>query len=162
MSKVQVINPRDVGLPILDGKQPVFDPEAIARADETLKAMSHSFQEWLEADVRKLQQARVDAEQAGWSDAALEQLMGVAHDIKGMGASYGYPMATQIAASLCRLVETPAGKAAARTQPALAQAHVDALRAVVRDRIMTDQHPVGRTLMQTLNIQVERLGVAPR
>lgn len=162
MSKVQVIPPRDAGLPVLDGKQPVFDAEAVARADETLNAMSASFKEWLEADVRRLQRARAEAERAAMSDAALEQLMGVAHDIKGMGASYGYPLATEIAASLCRLIETPAGKAAARAQPALVLAHVDALRAVVRDAIKTSEHPIGRALTRTLSLEVERLGVAPR
>lgn len=162
MSKVQVIPARDIGLPVLDGRQPVFDADAVARAEETLQSMSQSFQEWLDADIRKLQQARLEAEQAAWSDAALDQLWGVAHDLKGMGASYGYPLATLIAASLCRLIETPAGKTAARAQPTLAQAHVDALRAVVRDGIKSDQHPIGRALVQTLNIQIERLGVAPR
>lgn len=164
MSKpyVQLIHPRDVGLPILEGKAPIFDADAVARAEQTLQAMSGSFQQWLEADLRRLQQARLAAERAEWSDAGLEQLMCVAHDIKGMGASYGYPLATDIAASLCRLIETPSGKAATRGSPGLALAHVDALRAVVRDHIKTEEHPVGRALLQTLDGEVERLGVAPR
>ncbi len=160
--KVQIIPARDAGLPVIDTSAPVFDADAIARADETLKAMSASFQQWLEADVRRLQQARADAERAGWSDLALEQLMSVAHDLKGMGESYGYPLATSMAASLCRLIETPAGKAASRAQPALVAAHVDTLRAIVRDQIKSLDHPIGRALMQTLTAQVEKLGVAPR
>lgn len=161
-TQVQIIQPRDIGLPVLDGKTPVFDADAVARADQTLQAMSGSFQQWLEADVRRLQQARIEAERAQWSDPALDQLMWVAHDIKGMGASYGYPLATEIAASLCRLIETPAGKAAARVAPSLAQAHVDTLRAVVRDQIKTSDHPIGRALLKALGAEVERLGVAPR
>ena len=160
--KVQFISPREAGLPVIDHDGPVFDLDAISRADETLKAISGSFQQWLEGDVRKLQQARLDAEQAGWSDSALEQLMSVAHDIKGMGESYGYPLATGMAASLCRLIETDSGKAAARAHPALVSAHVDTLRAIVRDQIKTVDHPVGRALMQTLTAEVEKLGVAPR
>lgn len=164
MSKlaVQLIHPRDVGLPVLDGKTPVFDADALARADQTLKAMSGSFQQWLDADVNRLQHARLAAVRAQWSDAAIEQIMCVAHDIKGMGASYGYPLATQIAASLCRLTETAAGKSVVRTSPGLAEAHVDALRAVMRDHIKTAEHPVGRALLGALNAEVERLGVAPR
>ena len=68
--KVQIISARDAGLPVIDGPGPVFDADAIARADETLKAMSGSFQQWLEADVRRLQQTRLDAERAAWSDLA--------------------------------------------------------------------------------------------
>lgn len=160
--KAQIIPARDAGMPIIDGPGPVFDADAIARADETLKAMSGSFQQWLEADVRKLHQARLDAEHAAWSDASLDQLMGAAHDIKGMGESYGYPLATQIAASLCRLIETAPGKVAARANPALASAHVDALRAIVRDQIKSGDHSAGRAVMKTLAAEVEKLGVAPR
>lgn len=160
--KVQIIPARDAGLPVIDGPGPVFDADAIARADETLKAMSGSFQQWLEADIRRLQQARIEAERAAWSDPALEEVMGAAHDIKGMGQSYGYPLATQIAASLCRLIETSAGKAAARANPGLVAAHVDTLRAIVRDRIQTSEHPTGRALLKALSGEVERLGVAPR
>ncbi len=160
--KVQIISARDAGLPVIDGHGPVFDADAIARADETLKAMSGSFQGWLEADVTKLQTARQTAAQSNWSDAALAQLMDVAHDIKGMGASYGYPLATEIAASLCRLIETSAGKAAARANPGLACAHVDGLRAIVRDQIKSAEHPAGRAVLKMLAAEVEKLGVAPR
>ena len=86
----------------------------------------------------------------------------MAHDLKGMGESYGYPLATFMAACLCRLIETPAGKAAARAQPALVEAHVDALRAIARDQIASPDHPVGKALIKALSAEVDKLGVAPR
>jgi len=164
MSKpnVQMIDPREAGLRGLELKRPLFDDEAVARADNTLKAMSGSMEQWLDADVERLQQARLAAEAENWSVASLEQLMSVAHDLKGMGGTYGFPLATQLAASLCRLIETDAGKAVAQREPALVRAHVDALRAAVRERIRENTHPVGRILVETLDAQVQRLGVAPR
>jgi len=161
-STAKVIPAAEIGLPVFDPKAQLFDADAVARADEMLQAMSGSFQDWLDADIRKLHGARLAAEAAEWSDAGLEQLFSVAHDVKGMGESYGYPLATKIAASLCRLIETPAGRAAARGNPALVIAHVDTLRAIVRDQIKSDDHPVGRALLRTLGAEVERLGVAPR
>jgi hypothetical protein len=101
------------------------------------------------------------AEEGSWSDAGLEVVFTAAHDVKGMGATYGYPLATQLAASLCRLIETDAGKAAARQTPALVTAHVDALRAVLRDGITSTAHPIGRALVTALEQRVEALGVAP-
>lgn len=160
--KVQVISPREIGLPVIETRGPLFDADAVARADDALKTMSASFQDWLEADVAKLQTARQSAEENAWTDAALDGVFAVAHDVKGMGESYGYPLATEIAASLCRLIETPAGKAAARAMPALVTAHVDTLRAIVRDHITSADHPTGRVLLTTLHGQVDRLGVAPR
>ncbi|MEZ6022095.1 MAG: hypothetical protein R3C16_01475 [Hyphomonadaceae bacterium] len=41
-------------------------------------------------------------------------------------------------------------------------AHVDALRAIIRDRIKTRAHPVGAALAEALDAQVAALGVAPR
>lgn len=163
MSKpaAELIDPRDAGLRTLDLEQPLFDAEALARADEVLEAMSGEMYGWLEADVARLQRLRVAAEQAGWSAVSLDGLLAAAHDIKGAGATYGSPLATHIAGSLCRLIETDAGKAAARRDPALAAAHVDALRAAVRDRISLDAHPIGRALLQALEARVEALGVAP-
>ena len=146
----------------LDLKAPVFDEAAVARADDALKAMSGSFQEWLEEEMSKLQAARLAAETARWSAPALEPVMAAAHDLKGLGGTYDFPLVTQIAASLCRLIETDAGKAAARAEPALVCAHVDALRAALRGGIKTDDHPIGRSLLQALEAKVEALGVAPR
>jgi len=164
MSKpaVQTIDPREVGLRALDLKQPVFGPEAVARADETLKAMAGSMQQWIDADMAQLQSLRLAAEAAHWDAASIDALMGAAHDLKGLGATYGFPLVTAIAASLCRLTETDAGKALVTRDPALARAHVDALRAIVRDGIRAPDHPLGAALRQTLEAEVAKLGVAPR
>lgn len=159
--KAEVIDPRQAGLrPPLT--QPVFSEDAVARAEKTLEAMSGSFEQWLDADIAKLHAARLNATSAGWTDLAIDALWRAAHDLKGMGGTYGYPIVTQLAASLCRLTETDAGKAATRLNPGLVDAHVDALRASVRDRIATDEHPVGGVLVRALEAQVRQLGVAPR
>jgi hypothetical protein len=160
-AKVEFIDPRTAGAQPPPLKKPVFDANAVVRADETLRAMSGSFADWLEGDMQKLQTARLNAEQGGWTDAGLEALLAAAHDLKGMGATYGYPLATQLSASLCRLIETEAGKEAARARPSLVCAHVDALRASVRDGIKSSAHPVGRAILEALEREVDSLGVAP-
>lgn len=162
MAKAKIIDPREAGVRQFDPKQPVFDADALSRADETMKAMSGSFEKWLDADAQALQGARAAAEAANWDDGSLDTLMRAGHDLKGMGGAYGYPLVTDIAASLCRLIETDAGKAAARANPSLVCAHVDALRAAIRDRIASDAHPVGKALVQALEKRVAALGVAPR
>lgn len=163
MSKqhAQIIDPKTASARPLNLKSPLFDDAALARAEAALKEMSGSFQGWLEEEVAKVQAARAAAAQAGWTHEALAALLSAAHDVKGLGGTYEYPLVTQIAASLCRLIETDNGKAAAARDPSLTEAHVDALRAAVRDEIKTDAHPVGRALLRTLEAQVEALGVAP-
>ena len=57
---------------------------------------------------------------------------------------------------------TDAGKALAERDPTLARAHIDALRASVRDGIRSTDHPVGRAVLRALEARVAELGVAPR
>lgn len=161
-ARAQFIDPHEAGLRRHELANPVFAPEAVARADDTLRTMGESMQQWLGADVERLHEARLLAEQSGWAASALESLAAAAHDLKGMGATYGYPLASHLAASLCRLIETDAGKAAAREEPALVHAHVDAVRALLRDEIKTEEHPLGRAVLRELEVRVARLQVAPR
>jgi hypothetical protein len=143
-------------------RQPLFDEGAIERAEAALRSMSAQFQPWLEDEVDKVQRARLAAWVGGWGEAHLEALFSAAHDVKGLAATYDYPSVTRIAASLCRLIETPAGKAAARATPDLVGAHVDAIRAAVRDRIKEEDHPVAQALIGALEARVAALGIAPR
>lgn len=162
MAKAQLIDPREKGLRTFELKKPIFDAGAVTRADQALESMGDEFQIWLDADVERLQAARVRADEASWTPLAQEDLHAIAHDLKGLGATYGSLLATQIAASLCRLIETDAGKALAQRDPSLARAHVDALRASVRDNICSTDHPIGRAVLQALERRVADLGVAPR
>lgn len=162
MAKAQMIDPREQGLRTFELKKPIFDAGAVARADQALEAMGDELQVWLDADIERLQGARLRADAAHWTPLVQEDVHGIAHDLKGLGATYGSVLATQIAASLCRLIETDAGKALAQRDPALARAHIDALRASVRDGIRSTDHPVGRAVLQALETRVTELGVAPR
>lgn len=156
----KLIDPKEMGHRPLELKQPIFDEDAVERADSALKALSSSFGQWLDEELAKLQSARVEAAANGWSDASLEKILIAAHDLKGLGATYDYPIVTQIAASLCRLIETDQGRAAARAMPALLEGHVDAARAVVRAGAKTDSHPIGRALLLSLEGHVKALNVA--
>jgi hypothetical protein len=162
MAKAELIDPRDLGLRTHNLKKPVFDAAAVTRADEALESMGDEMQAWLNADVERLQAARVRADTAQWNLLVQEDVHGIAHDLKGLGSTYGSVLATQIAASLCRLIETDAGKALVQRDPSLARAHIDALRASVRDGISSSEHPMGRAVLQALETRVTALGVAPR
>lgn len=155
----RLIDPKQFGQRPIE--RPVFDADCAARADRALAEMSGSFQEWLDGDVAALQSARLAGEQSGWTPEACEALLNVAHDMKGLGATYGYPLVGRIAASLCRLVESDNGRAAARQSPALISAHIDAIRAAARDHIKSSEHLLGRTLLQALEAQVDALNLSP-
>ncbi|CAM3033287.1 Uncharacterised protein [Brevundimonas diminuta] len=134
-----------------------IDANAIARAEEALKAMSAQFGQWLNDEVVRLDKAQSDIRSQGYTPETAEALYFRAHDLKGLGTTYEYPLVTRIAASLCRMLDD----ADKRMQAPLAvvDAHIDAIKAVVRDKIQTDDHPVGRDLVETLEARAaEHLG----
>jgi hypothetical protein len=134
-----------------------IDADAIAKAEAALKAMSSQFGQWLQDEIVKLDQAQADIRAKGYTPETAEALYFRAHDLKGLGATYQYPLVTRIAGSLCRLMDD--GEKRMQAPLSVVDAHVDAIRAVVRDEIQTDEHPVGRDLAETLEARVtEYLG----
>ena len=133
-----------------------IDASAIAKAEEALKAMSAQFAGWLQDEIDKMEAARAAIHAEGWNAKTAEGLYFRAHDLKGLGGTYQYPLVTRLAASLCRMIDDPTTRLAAPLP--LIDAHIDAIKAVVRDGIQTDEHPTGGALAQELEAQVARLG----
>jgi hypothetical protein len=134
-----------------------FDAKAIARAEAALRDLSENFDAWMSQDADRLDGARLAARASRFAEAETEQLFCRAHDVKGLAATYDYPLATTIAASLCRLIESPGVRALARHAPSLIEAHVDAIRAVVRDRVKDPNDATGKALAQALRGHVDAL-----
>lgn len=120
-----------------------IDAAAVARAEAALKDLSSQFGQWLNDEVAKLDAARSEIRMVGVMPQTLEQLYMRAHDLKGLGSTYEYPLVTRIAGSLCKLIEQ---EVRMKAPLFLIDAHIDAIKAVVRDGIQTDEHPVGRAL----------------
>jgi hypothetical protein len=135
------------------GRLGAIDPAAIAKAEAALKSLSGNFAEWLADEVGKLEAARQRVKAEGLTPEASENLYLRAHDLKGLGATYEYPIVTRIAGSLCKLIDEPAKRADAPLY--LVDAHIDAIRAAVKDGIQSDDHPVGRALVTELEQRVK-------
>ncbi len=129
-----------------------IDANAIAKAEQALQAMSSQFGQWLQDEIVKLDKAQADIRASGYTTETAEALYFRAHDLKGLGTTYQYPLVTRLAGSLCKLLDDPAKRTAAPV--VLLDAHIDAIKAVVRDEIQTDDHPVGKILAETLEARV--------
>lgn len=129
-----------------------INADAIAKAEAALKAMSAQFSQWLNDEVAKLDKAQADIREKGYTAETAEALYFRAHDLKGLGSTYEYPLVTRIAGSLCRMLDDPAARLTAPLP--ILDAHINAIRAVVRDGIKTDENPTGRVLVEALETQV--------
>ena len=148
----QVIRPPNTLRMKVGGGFGGIDAKAIARAEEALAAMSSQFGQWLQDEITKLDKAQADIRAQGYTTATAEQLYFRAHDLKGLGSTYQYPIVTRIAASLCKMMDDPDKRM--RAPMVLLDAHIDAIRAVVKGNIQTDDHPTGQALVQTLEARV--------
>lgn len=139
------------------GRFGALDPSAIAKAEAALKSLSSNFAQWLNDEVTKLEAARQRVKSEGMTPETMEFLYLRAHDLKGLGTTYEYPLITRIGASLCRLIDDKDKRMQAPI--ALIDAHIDAIKAAVRDEIKTDEHPVGKALIQALEARVTETGL---
>lgn len=130
-----------------------LNADAVAKAEAALKALSSNFAQWLNDEITRLEAARTVVRQQGLTPQATEGLYFRAHDLKGLGATYEYPLVGRIAGSLCKLLDEPAKRSSAPMS--LIDAHIDAIRAAVRDEIREDDHPVGRILAAELESKVQ-------
>ena len=146
-----VIQPPSLRLKV-GGRFGAIDPSAIAKAEAALKSLSGNFAQWLSEEVLKLDAARQLVHDDGVTAETMETLYLRAHDLKGLGATYEFPLITRIGASLCRLIDDK-DKRLTVSLP-LVDAHIDAIKAAVRDSIKTDDHPVGRILIEELERKV--------
>jgi len=129
-----------------------IDPAALAKAEAALKGLSDNFGQWMEDELTKLAAARERVRNEGYNAETAENLYFRAHDLKGLGATYGFPLVTRIAGSLCRLIDDPTTRL--RAPAVLIDAHIDGINAAVRGKICDVDHPVGKTLVEELERRV--------
>lgn len=140
--------PNALRLKLGGGRLGAIDPAAIAKAEAALKSLSGNFTQWLNDEIAKLEAARAAITTAGQTSETMESLYLRAHDLKGLGATYGFPVITKIAGLLCRQIDDKAKRLDVALS--LIDAHIDAIKTAARDDIKTEDHPVGQALVQDL------------
>jgi glycine cleavage system protein P-like pyridoxal-binding family len=126
---------------------PADDP--VKRAEAALKILSSHFDDWMIDEIRMMHEARDAWRAAGYATGeARDTFYRSVHDIKGQSTTLGFPLATQVAASLCALVERVEKRELVPL--ALIDKHVDALRAIVREKAKDEDDRVGAELVDAL------------
>jgi hypothetical protein len=122
--------------------------DPIARAEQALAELSSEFSTWMDAECERLEAARRAVKSDGFTKATQDALFHAAHDIRGQAATFGYPFVAAAADSLCRLIEhTPDIK---HVPLALVDQHVDAVRAIVREKARPDIEQIADALTKRL------------
>lgn len=125
-----------------------LDVAAVRRAQAALEELSVEFDKWLDDEVSRLSVARDAVHVQGLAGACGEELLLAAHDIKGQGETFGYPLAGIVCASLCALLDGVDDRTAIPLE--IIDHHVDAVRRIKRDEAKAIDHPMGRAVADRL------------
>ncbi len=130
----------------------------LARAQAAVADLAENFTKSTVVDLDRcaafLKQAR--EEPLGRSHS-VKDIYGIAHNLKGQGSSFGYPLITRIGQSLCQLTRTV--REFSDGDLNIVQAHLDAIRLILAKDIKGDGGEIGDKLaarLETLTTQTLR------
>jgi HPt (histidine-containing phosphotransfer) domain-containing protein len=131
------------------------EPDPLMSAERALEELSAQFGSWMADEYRTLEEARLSVHLHGLTDVNRKVLFRAAHDIKGHGTMFGYPMAADVADSLCRTIEHTID--AAQIPLTLIDQCVDSVGAIVREHGEENAEQTAAELARELRMLADEL-----
>lgn len=129
----------------------------LARAEAAVASLAKDYARWALADVARARAAlSAAADDPARRAQHVETVFRVGHDLKGQGASFGFPLITRIGHSLCVLTRDRA-LAYQDRHLELATSHIDAIDLVLTKNIRGEGGQVGAALVAKLEQRVAEL-----
>jgi hypothetical protein len=122
---------------------------AIEKAAKVIEGLRGEFEAIAKVEVVKLV-AAANALVAQPNDLAKrDELYKIAHELRGQGGSYGYPLVTRFGDQLCRYLDAAAGLDAKSL--VIVKATADAIAIVINSKVSGDGGDTGRSLVDMLD-----------
>jgi chemotaxis protein histidine kinase CheA len=151
---IEIFTPPNILKAKVGGTGAGLDSAALQRAEAAMSGLKDKFAQWMDADVEVLAQSR-EAYAASPNEQTKGQLFRAAHDLKGQALTFEHPVVARMAASLCKLLDgTP------NTPLLLIDAHVNAIKILVRQNVRDVADPTTNALAAELEAQVRELQAA--
>lgn len=131
-----------------------LDAAALKRAQMAMEELKTEFAAWMDTDVEKLSESR-NAFAKHPNDETHGQLYRASHDLKGQALTFEHPVVARMAASLCKLLD-----GSPDTPLLLIDAHVNAIRILVRQNVRDVSDPTTNAVAAELESQVRELQAA--
>jgi CheY-like chemotaxis protein len=138
----------------------VIPQSVLQNAEAELKRESEGFIGWAKEYLERLS-AQVAAAKSlvGERTANFEDINLVAHELRGQGGTFGYPLITLFAKSLYEVTKPPCNQDDAMLE--IVKAHIDAMRAVMREKIEGDGGEIGQALFKSLKLAISKHATKP-
>ena len=129
--------------------------EALAEAEKVFQSMADDYPDWVQGHLDRMEshyQRCIGRPEL--RPRLFKGLNDIAHDLKGQGGTFGYPLVTVIADSLYNFSRPR--EIFGDEQVALVRAHLDAIRTVVHQRIKGDGGEIGRELVLAMQMAIRK------
>ncbi len=126
------------------------DLDPLVAAERALERLSGEFENWMNDECQRLDEARQVVRAEGFSDKARQVLFRAAHDIKGHAATFGFPMAAEVADSLCRVIDQMTDLS--QVPLSFVDQCVDAVRAIIREHRNFNAEKTAEELAKELRV----------
>jgi chemotaxis protein histidine kinase CheA len=130
---------------IIDGPYEDAALPAIRRAEAAATRVQEQLRDVIPGEIERLSQAFLEYREKPTVDDRKARLFRAVHDLRGLAASFNQPLIERVARSMSRLM----AHCTAPSRPLL-QAHVDALRAAVREGLRGTASPLASELLGEL------------
>ena len=128
----------------------------LAAADQKIAGASVGFADWAEADLAEAIASLGKFEQGGDDEEATGLIFRVAHDLKGQGSTFGYPLVTQIAGLLCDFIRSTTPPFSSDLVNVI-RAHLSALNLILKQDIKGEGDAAAKQLVEKLALAAERV-----
>ena len=128
------------------------DVVALAKAEAAIKRFANNDEAWLQHELNKLDAVRECIRADGYTAETADCLRLRAVELRGAGSTCGYPLITEIASSLCGMISDPATRL--NVSLVVLDAHIGSIKAAVRGKIRTNDHPNAKVLLAKLQTLV--------
>lgn len=123
--------------------------DMMSRAQASIDTIADDYETWAVEDLARIHAAMemVRSEEARRGEH-LRAVFRISHEMKGQGGTFGYPLVSEIAHSLCGFIDT-----ADESQPLtvnVVDAHIQALNLIIKSRMSGDGGKAGDELLSGL------------
>jgi hypothetical protein len=127
----------------------------LVRAEQVVDNLLSSYLDWASEDLSRIQIACDALKEVDGLGDLLDAVFQISHDIKGQGGSFGYNLMTTIGDMLCCYIES-LGQEASPHVVEVIQLHIDALQAVISQKLKGDGGAVGRKILLGLELVIKK------
>ncbi|MDA5193196.1 hypothetical protein [Govanella unica] len=146
---------KTVGLGLDPGVLIDIDPAALARAQAALEDMIEDYPDWVKTLLLKLsEEHRRAVDTPHERRLQFEKIRRIAHDMKGQGGTFNYPLITDFADSLYNFTGVTAGMTDSHIE--IIKVHIDSMRVVINERLQGDGGQGGQALKIGLQQAIDK------